>query len=97
MVDVLKQIGQNHGASPAQVALAWMLTKPFISSVIIGANKMQQLEDNLGAAQLNLSAFEVEKLEALTAPQPLYPGWMQSLGWDAKVKAALDPESESFA
>lgn len=97
VVDVLKQIGQNHGTSPAQVALAWMLTKPFISSVIIGANKMQQLEDNLGAAQLNLSAQEVEKLEALTAPQPLYPGWMQSMGWDAKVKAALDPESDSNA
>ncbi len=85
VVDVLRQIGQNHGASPAQVALAWILTKPFISSIIIGANKMQQLEDNLGAAQLKLSAQEVEKLDMLTAPQQLYPGWMQSMGWDAKV------------
>lgn len=91
VVDLLKQIAQNYGVSPAQVAIAWILTKPFISSIIIGANKMQQLEDNLGAVELKLSVQEVEKLEELTAPQPLYPGWMQAMGWDAKVKAALDP------
>ncbi len=90
VVDLLKEIGQNHGGSPAQVAIAWILTKPFISSVIIGANKMAQLEDNLGAAELNLSPHEVEKLDSLTAEQPIYPGWMQAMGWDAKVKAALD-------
>jgi len=48
VVDLLKQIAQTHSASPAQVALAWMLTKPFVSSIIIGANKMSHLEDNLG-------------------------------------------------
>lgn len=78
--------------SPAQVAIAWLLTKPFISSIIIGANKMQHLENNLGAVELRLSACEVEKLDVLTNPQPLYPGWMQNMGWDTKVKAALDPE-----
>ena len=91
VVDVLKQIAQNHGASPAQVAIAWILTKSFISSVIIGANKMHQLEDNLGAVNLKLSVQEVEQLNELTAPESLYPGWMQPLGWDAKVKAALEP------
>lgn len=90
VVDLLKEIAQNHGSSPAQVAIAWILTKPFISSVIIGANKMTHLEDNLGAAELKLSCHELEKLDTLTAPQPLYPGWMQAMGWDAKVKAALD-------
>lgn len=93
VVDLLKQIGQDRGASPAQVAIAWILTKPFISSVIIGANKMHQLEDNLGSVDLQLSAHEVEKLDTLTAVSPLYPGWMQPMGWDSKVKAALDPES----
>lgn len=93
VVDVLKEIAQHHSASPAQVAIAWILTKPFISSVIIGANKIQHLEDNLGAAKLKLSAQEVEELDTLTAPQPLYPGWMQAMGWDSEVKAALDPES----
>lgn len=93
VVDVLKEIAQNHGASPAQVAIAWILTKPFISSVIIGANKMQHLENNLGAVELKLVASEVEKLD-VPHPQPLYPGWMQNMGWDAKVKAALEPLSK---
>jgi aryl-alcohol dehydrogenase-like predicted oxidoreductase len=93
VVDVLKEIGQNHGASPAQVAIAWILTKAFISSVIIGANKRQHLEDNLEAVKLHLSAHEIEQLNTLTAPQPIYPSWMQPMGWDSKVKAALDPES----
>lgn len=89
MVDAIKPIAQAHGASPAQVAIAWILTKPFISSVIVGANKMHQLEDNLNAADLTLSASEVQQLDALTAPPAFYPGWMQALGWDAQVKAAI--------
>lgn len=92
VVDMLKQIAQNHGATPAQVAIAWILTKPFISSVIIGVNKIQHLDDNLGAAELKLSASEIDQLDALTNLQPLYPGWMQGMGWDAKVKTALDPQ-----
>ncbi|MBW4688464.1 MAG: aldo/keto reductase [Komarekiella atlantica HA4396-MV6] len=90
VVDLLQQIGENHGASSAQIAIAWILTKPFISSVIIGANKIQQLSDNIGAAELKLSAHEVEKLDTLTDLKPIYPCWMQAMGWDAKVKAALD-------
>jgi len=93
MVDLLKQIAQNHQATPAQVALAWTLTKPFISSIIVGANKISHLEDNLGAVELNLSRQEVEQLDELTAPPALYPGWMQPLGWDAQVKEALDPHA----
>lgn len=97
VVDLLKQIAQNHQATSAQVALAWMLTKPFVSSIIVGANKMSHLEDNLGAAELNLSVEEVEKLNELTTPHLIYPGWMQPLGWDAKVKQALDPQPEASA
>lgn len=92
VVDVIKQMAQEHEASPAQVAIAWILTKPFISSVIVGANKMHQLEDNLKATDLTFSASEIDQLNTLTNLQPLYPGWMQVMGWDAKVKAALDPK-----
>jgi len=94
VVDLLKQIAANYQATPAQVALAWMLTKPFVSSIIVGANKMTHLEDNLGAVNLSLSAQEVEQLDTLSAPQPLYPGWMQPLAWDVQVKAALDAQPE---
>jgi len=92
VVEAVKQIAQNHNASPAQVAIAWLLTKPFVSSVIIGANKMNQLEDNLEAADLKLSSQEIDHLNTLTAPPCIYPAWMQPLGWDARVKAALDPD-----
>lgn len=92
VVDLLRQIAQSHSATPAQVALAWILTKPFISSIIIGANKMSHLEDNLGAVNFNLSRQEVEQLDSLTAPPALYPGWMQPLGWDTQLRQALDSQ-----
>lgn len=92
VVDVLKEISQNYNTSPAQVAIAWILTKPFISSVIIGANKMHHLDDNLRAVDIKLFATEVEQLDSLTTPQQLYPGWMQQMGWDLKVKTALDSQ-----
>jgi aryl-alcohol dehydrogenase-like predicted oxidoreductase len=95
VVDVIQHIAQAHDASPAQVAISWILTKPFISSVIVGANKMHQLEDNLKAADLTLSTSEIGQLDALTAPPSLYPGWMQAMGWDAKVKAAFDLDSKN--
>lgn len=89
VVALLKKIAQNHSASPAQVALAWILTRPFISSIIIGANKMSHLDENLGAMNVNLSAQEISQLDELTMPPSLYPDWMQSMGWDAKIKQAL--------
>lgn len=90
VVEVLKRIAVSHRMSPAQVAIAWILTKPFISSVIIGASKMPHLEDNLGAADLELAELEIQQLDQITAPKPLYPGWMQGMGLDSQVKAALD-------
>lgn len=93
VVALLKKIAQNHATSPARVALAWILTRPFISSIIIGANKMSHLEDNLGAIALNLSEQEVSQLDELTLPSSLYPGWMQPMGWDPTIKQALSPES----
>lgn len=97
VVDLLKAIAQRYSTSPAQVALAWILTKPFISSIIIGANKMSHLEENLGAIDLNLSTREVEQLDELTMLPPLYPGWMQAMSWDAQVKQALSQSAASAA
>jgi len=75
-VDALARIAKERGASVAQVALAWLLAQPGVTSIIIGANKMSQLEDNLKAADLELTALEIEVLSATTAPRPLYPQWM---------------------
>jgi aryl-alcohol dehydrogenase-like predicted oxidoreductase len=75
-VETLDEIAQKKGATVPQVALAWLLAQPGVTSIIIGANKMSQLEDNLKAADLELSADEVEQLSRTTAPPSMYPQWM---------------------
>ena len=72
-----KLAGSTHGgASVARVALAYVLAKPFITTVIIGAKTMEQLDDNLEAAKLSLNAAEMKKLDEVSALPPEYPGWM---------------------
>jgi aryl-alcohol dehydrogenase-like predicted oxidoreductase len=75
-VEALERIAKEKNASVAQIALAWLLAQPGATSIIIGANKMSQLEDNLKAADLELTAVDIEVLSATTAPRPLYPEWM---------------------
>jgi len=75
-IDALDAIAKAKGASVAQVALAWLLAQSGVTSIIIGANKMSQLEDNLKAADLQLSPEEVEQLSRTTAPPAMYPQWM---------------------
>ena len=67
----------GHGASPAQVALAWLLGRPAVASVIIGARTDEQLRDNLGAAALSLTADERAALDKVSAPALIYPYWHQ--------------------
>src|SRR6266404_2496120 len=75
-IEALTRIANEKSVTVAQVALAWLLAQPGVTSVIIGANKLTQLEDNLKAAALELSAAEIETLSATTAPRALYPQWM---------------------
>jgi aryl-alcohol dehydrogenase-like predicted oxidoreductase len=75
-IDVMRQIGEARGVSVARVALAWLLSKPHVMSVIIGARTAQQLEDNLAAADLQLSAEDIAQLDRVSALPPEYPGWM---------------------
>jgi aryl-alcohol dehydrogenase-like predicted oxidoreductase len=60
----------------ATVALAWILAKPFVSSIIIGAKRVDQLQQNLSAIDLRLSEEEMQKLDEVSALPPEYPGWM---------------------
>jgi aryl-alcohol dehydrogenase-like predicted oxidoreductase len=76
-IDVLKKIADARGSSAAQVALAWLLIRPTITSLIIGARTEEQLADNLGAADLHLSADEMADLERVSRPPLLYPYWHQ--------------------
>jgi aryl-alcohol dehydrogenase-like predicted oxidoreductase len=77
IIDVLVEIGDDHGRSPAQVALAWLLHKPAVTSLTLGARSSEQLRDNLQAADLVLSASEVERLDCVSERPLPYPFWHQ--------------------
>ncbi|HEY2050746.1 MAG TPA: aldo/keto reductase [Caulobacteraceae bacterium] len=75
-VAAMREIGDARGVSVARVALAWLLAKPHVMSVIIGAKTVEQLDDNLAAVGLSLSPEEVARLDEVSALPPEYPGWM---------------------
>ena len=89
LIEKMRTIATNHRATVAQIALAWVLAKPYVSTILLGASKLSQLDDNLGAANLQLSADELAELDQVTAPAPLYPNWFQSFAIDAAVREAL--------
>lgn len=85
IIDVMQPIAQQKGISVAQLALAWLLHQPAVTSVIIGAKKTEQLEDNLKAIDVKLTAEDLQKLDEVSKLQPEYPGWMlERQGQDRK-------------
>jgi aryl-alcohol dehydrogenase-like predicted oxidoreductase len=78
VVERIRPIAGKHNASVAQVALAWLLAKPVVGSIILGASKLSQLEDNLGAVDVTLSESEIATLEQMTAAPMLYPHWFNA-------------------
>jgi aryl-alcohol dehydrogenase-like predicted oxidoreductase len=91
VVEKMRELAQIHEASVAQIALAWLLTKPVVSSIIVGASKLHQLEDNLKAINVALSAEETAILDEITAPTPVYPQWFINNLVDVKHNEALKP------
>ncbi len=75
-VDVMAEIAKDKGVSVARIALAYVLHKPFVSSVIIGAKSVEQLNDNIAASEVVLSGDELARLDAVSALPAEYPGWM---------------------
>lgn len=75
-IDAMKKIGDAKGASVACVALAWLLTRPHVSSLIIGARNEEQLRDNLKASDFVLDPAEIAELDEVSALPPEYPGWV---------------------
>jgi aryl-alcohol dehydrogenase-like predicted oxidoreductase len=73
---VMREIAQARNVSIARVALAWLLTRPHVTSVIIGATSLDQLSDNLAAARLILTKEETARLDEVSALPPEYPGWV---------------------
>jgi aryl-alcohol dehydrogenase-like predicted oxidoreductase len=78
IVDVLVDVADGHGVSAAQVAIAWLLGRPGVTSVIVGARTDEQLADNLGAIDLSLSDDARARLDEISAPPLLYPHWHQA-------------------
>lgn len=85
IIDVMQQIAAGRQLSVAQIALAWLLHQPVVTSVIIGANKPQQLTDNLNSVNVRLEADELARLNEVSRLAPEYPGWMlERQGTDRK-------------
>jgi aryl-alcohol dehydrogenase-like predicted oxidoreductase len=82
IVDVLGQIAKKTGASIPQVAIAWILANRAVTSVIIGAKKMSQLDDNLKSVDVALSPDDKKALDDVSALTVEYPAWMDALGSD---------------
>jgi aryl-alcohol dehydrogenase-like predicted oxidoreductase len=76
ILEAMAPIAQAHECSPARVSLAWLLAKSVVTSVIIGAKRQDQLQDNLAAVELTLTPDELKRLDEVSALPPEYPGWM---------------------
>ena len=85
VIAAMEPIAQAHDASVARVALAWLLQRKGVMSVIVGAKTVEQLDDNLAAADLALTAQEIAALDAISALKPEYPGWMLARQAEGRV------------
>jgi aryl-alcohol dehydrogenase-like predicted oxidoreductase len=103
VVEVLIRIGKYYAVSPARVALAWVLAKPAVTSVIIGARSLKQLDDNIAAVDLELSADDVKALDEVSKTPARYPAWMDTLGSDRRpgelrrLQSAMRPAAAATA
>ncbi|WP_432488239.1 aldo/keto reductase [Kineococcus sp. SYSU DK018] len=88
VVDVLVEVGEAHGVSAAQVALAWLLGRPGVTSLVIGARTEEQLRDNLAAADLVLTDEERRRLDEVSAVPLRYPHWHQAATAKDRLSAA---------
>ena len=87
----MREVGRAHNSSVARVALAWLLSKNHVMSVIIGAKTVEQLEDNLAAADLTLTDDEIAKLDQVSALPAEYPGWMMERQGSVRAPKPFTP------
>lgn len=83
-IDIMRGIAAEKGVSVAQIALAWLLAQPVVSTVIIGARRADQLDDNIAATRVTLNARELSAIDAASALPSEYPGWMLSRQGDPR-------------
>ena len=85
-VDAMRPMAASRKVSVAQIALAWLLSKPFVTTVIIGAKSMEQLRDNVESTRVRLDEAELKLLDEVSALPPEYPGWMLAFQGQARGK-----------
>ena len=90
IIDVMREVAQSHEVSVAQIALAWLLQRPAVTSVIIGAKSLAQLDDNLGAVNVAFTADEIERLDTVSALPMEYPTWMEVTQTDREPGTSRD-------
>jgi aryl-alcohol dehydrogenase-like predicted oxidoreductase len=88
-VDAMRPMAASRNVSVAQIALAWLLAKPFVTTVIIGAKSMDQLRDNIDSTRVRLDDAEVKQLDEVSALPAEYPGWMLAYQGQARAKAPV--------
>lgn len=84
LLDAMDPIAAAHGTSLEAVALAWLRTHPSVTSIITGVRSVAQLDANLSAVSIDLTADEIETLSCMAGPSPEYPGWMLAQGSAAR-------------
>src|ERR1700716_4018301 len=87
ILDAMAPIAEAHDCSPARISLAWLLAKPVVTSVIIGAKRLEQLQDNLAAVDLKLTEDEIKQLDEVSALAPEYPGWVLPIQGADRLKS----------
>jgi aryl-alcohol dehydrogenase-like predicted oxidoreductase len=95
VLGALRRVADEAGVSVARVALGWQLTKPFVTSIIIGAKKPEQLADNLAATELRLSSEHAKLLDEASALPPEYPGWMVAFQNSRDPRGSASAPSEA--
>ena len=88
IIDALTALSKQKDASVAQLAIAWLLHQPAVSSVLLGTRRIEQLEDNLGAVAIELSPADLQSLDEVSQLPPAYPGWMLQF-WSAERRNQL--------
>jgi aryl-alcohol dehydrogenase-like predicted oxidoreductase len=97
ILEAIAPIAKAHNCSAARISLAWLLTRPVVTSVIIGAKRLEQLQDNLAAADLKLSADEIRILDEVSALPPEYPGWMVDFQGLDRLGSRIEERFDKFA
>jgi aryl-alcohol dehydrogenase-like predicted oxidoreductase len=85
-IDVMRDMAKSRNVSVAQIALAWLLHQKVVTSVIIGAKRIEQLDDNIAATAIQLNDEEMAKLDSAGKLPPEYPGWMLAYQGEGRRK-----------